>query len=260
MRECDEMSRILRNIGEELEASGITPGPASDKSEMPPLEQINAKLREVEVEIENLKASRTLFEKNHNALEEQSIVLQMGKKFYVGTGSASSELAADRELMSLSEFGVQTSSMLGVIAGTVKTDSVAALERIIFRATRGNAVFQHKPIAQLLLDGAAQRGGPEEVQKSFFMVFFTGGVLGDKVSKISTYFGATLYKYPEAPIEHAEMVLEVEKRIAESTEVLGRARAISHYTLKTAAADFATWGHVVAREKMVFDALNKCAQ
>ena len=247
---------------EEITSAGIVPSPKAENVEVPPLEVIESKLRDMEVEVENIKASQTLFEKNHNALEEQALVLEMGKKFYSKMGGegmgASSETATDRELMSLSEFGAQGSSMLGVLAGTVKSESVAALERIVFRSTRGNAVFQHKRIPKLLLDANSSRGGPDMVQKSFFMVFFTGGVLGDKVSKIATYFGATLYKYPEAPIDHAEMVLEVQKRLAESSEVLGRAKAISHLTLRGAADQLATWTHVVAREKMVFDALNKC--
>lgn len=262
VRECEEMSRILRTIEEEIVSAGIVPSPMAHEMEIPPLDVIETKLRDMEVEIENIKASQSLFEKNHNALEEQAIVLEMGKKFYAKMGDgavgASSVLASDRELMSLSEFGSENSSMLGVIAGTVKSESVAALERIVFRATRGNAVFQQKRISKQLLDPSASRGGPELVQKSFFMVFFTGGVLGDKVSKIATYFGATLYKYPEAPIEHAEMVLEVQKRLAESSEVLGRAKAISHQTLKGAADELVSWMHVVGKEKMVFDALNKC--
>lgn len=263
VRECEEMSRILRTIEGEIVSAGITPSPMAHEMEIPPLDVIDTKLRDMEVEIENIKASHSLFEKNHNALEEQAIVLEMGKKFYAKMGEggavpASSELASDRELMSLSEFGVQNSSMLGVIAGTVKSESVASLERIVFRATRGNAVFQHKRIPKMLLDANASRGSKEMVQKSFFMVFFTGGVVGDKVSKIATYFGATLYRYPEAPIEHAEMVLEVQKRLAESSEVLGRAKAISHQTLKGAANELTSWMHVVGKEKMVFDALNKC--
>ena len=58
------------------------------------------------------------------------------------------------------------------------------------------------------------------MQKTFFMVFFSGAVLGDKVSKIATYFGATLYKYPSTALDHAAMTYEVHKRKAESAQVL----------------------------------------
>ena len=100
------------------------------------------------------------------------------------------------------------------------------------------------------------KDGPELTQKSFFMVFFTGGVLGDKVSKIATYFGATLYKYPDLPGEHARMVVEVDRRLTESSEVLARSTAILNNALQRCAHDYALWTHVVGREKMVYDALN----
>ncbi|EOD24553.1 hypothetical protein EMIHUDRAFT_64876 [Emiliania huxleyi CCMP1516] len=283
VRECDELGRILRSIGDELDAAGIKPAQTRvDVLELPELGKVDTQLREVEVELESLKASQALFEKNHNALEEQAIVLAMGKNFYnTGEGAlASRELEADNELLSLSEFGAPSrwrghrpspappppltgppralSSMLGVVAGVVKTEFVASLERILFRATRGNCVFQQKRIKKLLLDAGTAKDGPELTQKSFFMVFFTGGVLGDKVSKIATYFGATLYKYPDLPGEHARMVVEVDRRLTESSEVLARSTAILNNALQRCAHDYALWTHVVGREKMVYDALNKC--
>ena len=283
VRECDELGRILRSIGDELDAAGIKPAQTRvDVLELSELGKVDTQLREAEVELESLKASQALFEKNHNALEEQAIVLAMGKNFYnTGEGAlASRELEADNELLSLSEFGAPSrwrghrpspappppltgppralSSMLGVVAGVVKTEFVASLERILFRATRGNCVFQQKRIKKLLLDAGTAKDGPELTQKSFFMVFFTGGVLGDKVSKIATYFGATLYKYPDLPGEHARMVVEVDRRLTESSEVLARSTGILNNALQRCAHDYALWTHVVGREKMVYDALNKC--
>mmetsp|Transcript_23716 Transcript_23716/g.76032 ORF Transcript_23716/g.76032 Transcript_23716/m.76032 type:complete len:358 (+) Transcript_23716:68-1141(+) len=220
VRECDDLQRILRSVEEQLVEAGIAPSScgATDTS-LPSLETVDAKLRAAEVEVETLKASQSLFERNNNALDEQSIVLEMGKKFYkTGAAPAPSESDMAASLLSLSEFGGQASSMLSVLAGVIKTESVAALERVVFRATRGNAVFQQKTIKTKLLDTSGK--APELVQKTFFMVFFSGAVLGDKVSKIATYFGATLYKYPSTALDHAAMTFEVQKRKAESAEAL----------------------------------------
>ena len=62
-----------------------------------------------------------------------------------------------------------------------------------------------------LLDLDAKAGAPQLVDKTFFMVFFAGDVLRDKISKICTYFGATLYRYPDSGVEHAEMSIQVKK-------------------------------------------------
>ena len=51
----------------------------------------------------------------------------------------------------------------------------------------------------------ASMGAAEEVDKCFFMVLFAGEVMREKISKICTYFGASLYKYPEDSLEREAM-------------------------------------------------------
>ena len=46
------------------------------------------------------------------------------------------------ELMALSEFAASGSSLLGQVSGVIKSDQARGLERVLFRATRGNAVFE----------------------------------------------------------------------------------------------------------------------
>ena len=62
------------------------------------------------------------------------------------------------------------------------------------------------------------------------MIFFSGDVAREKISKICGHFGATLYKYPETS-EHGEMLTEVIKRIAESDEVMasGEPKGVESY-------------------------------
>ena len=247
-----------------------------------------------------------------NALEEQKLVLQLGTEVYTlqANSMLQPELSRARsgmqELMALSEFGSSSNAMLGVVAGVLKRESVISLERVIFRATRGNAIFQKSPIERSLLDLDAKAGAPQLVDKTFFMVFFAGDVLRDKISKICTYFGATLYRYPDSGVEHAEMSIQVknkrkrfapslpqcrtphllphvqhvfqnsqkhtfccahppffaltqvESRLVESEEVLGRANRILMETLERVAACYGSWSLSVIKEKMIFDALNKC--
>lgn len=259
VRQADDLKRILHDLHLELQRANIHPAPVEPV--LPPLDKIEPKLRELETELQTLKASTALLQRNHNALEEQMVVLELGKEMYRKTSAtlapgAGEEPAADRELMALSEFGGASSSVLGFIAGVVPTEVAPTLEKVLFRATRGNAVFQRAAVDKPLLDET--KGGLAPVAKTFFMVFFTGGVLGDKASRIATHLGAKLYRFPDDAYGHAEMVFEVAKRLKESTQVLGRSRDILHGSLAAAAAHYGTWEHVVSREKMVHDALNKC--
>ena len=159
--------------------------------------------------------------------------------------------------MALSEFATTGSSLLGQVSGVVKKESVIALERVLFRATRGNAVFETEPIDEPLLD-ADSKGAPEQVEKVFFMVLFAGEVMRDKISKICSYFGAMLYKFPETADELDAMKIEVDKRLVESNEILSKGAQIINELLLSFAQSYATWNFVVQKEKMVFDTLNMC--
>ena len=206
-------------------------------------------------------AAADLLTKNHNALEEQRYVINLGKKYYAASAgeraNVDAEKAAKHELMALSEWGSSSKSLLGQVTGVIKLELVQSLERIIFRATRGNAVFKHEQVEEQLLETDA-KGGSRLVDKAFFMVFFSGEVLREKVSKICSYFGATLYKFPDELVDQAEMLLEVEKRIVESDEVRDRGDEVFHGALARVADVFGTWRAVVIKEKMVFNALNQC--
>jgi len=159
--------------------------------------------------------------------------------------------------MALSEFAATSSSLLGQVAGVIKREHVSSLERTLFRATRGNAVFETVPIEQPLLD-VDSKGAPEPVEKVFFMVLFAGEVMADKITKICSYFGAALYKFPEAKEDYQEMMVEVRRRLLESDEILSKGEAVMAELLGRVAGTFATWNFVVQKEKMVFDTLNMC--
>ena len=218
-------------------------------------------------EIRGLKESKDMLKKNHNSLVEQSHVLSLGKEIYQTQASfthvpkPTNELdrMASVELMSLSEFGEGTSSMLGQVAGMITREHTASLERVIFRATRGNAVFRSIPVPEPLLDtNAKSTASAEYVDKDFFMVFFAGEVLKDKISKIASYFGASLYKFPESTADHNEMTDEVARRIGESQEVMARGSQVMRELLVKVGEEYPTWSYVVAKEKMSYHALNMC--
>ena len=158
MRKCDEMSRLLRHIKDELDAAGVEPGlikPVGGE----PLEVLAVKVAEMNEEIMGLRETQDLLRRNHNALVEQKLVLELGEKLYSAQrgreslSEKSGKAPQMQELMTLSEFGASsgTSSMLGVLTGMVTRENLPVLEKIVFRATRGNALFQSTMVAQPLL-------------------------------------------------------------------------------------------------------------
>ena len=152
------MSRLLRHIKDELDAAGVEPGlikPVGGE----PLEVLAVKVAEMNEEIMGLRETQDLLRRNHNALVEQKLVLELGEKLYSAQrgreslAEKSGKAPQMQELMTLSEFGASsgTSSMLGVLTGMVTRENLPVLEKIVFRATRGNALFQSTMVAQPLL-------------------------------------------------------------------------------------------------------------
>jgi V-type H+-transporting ATPase subunit a len=263
VRRCDELARVLRTIGEEYEESDIVLGEKDEHLSMSmSIDEVEVKIREVEDELSGLKGTQDLLSKNHNALKEQKIVLELGTKIYkkkemAGASTLSVERSSTSELMALSEFATTGSSLLGQVSGVIKKEQAHALERVLFRATRGNAVFETEPVQEELLD-VDSKGGNESVEKVFFMALFAGEVMRDKISKICSYFGASLYKFPESADDLAAMSLEVESRLVESAEILSKGAQVINELLLAFASTYRTWDFVVQKEKMVFDALNMC--
>lgn len=261
VRKCDDLDRILRELLEDLEVNHITI-PESDAISLT-LDELEPKVKEAELEAKNLKSMQELFLRNHNSLKEQKLVLQLGKKIYDKSTlkhqrpSSSGTADVPAELMALSEFAGTSSSLLGQVSGVVKSSQIASLERVIFRATRGNAVFEQASIDEPLLEPDSKNAS-ESFKKSFFMVLFAGEVMRDKIQKICTYFGAGLYKFPENVAEHLEMWEEVGRRMTESTEVFTRTQQVMTDFLTKIAGDYSGWSYTVKKEKMVFDALNMC--
>ena len=255
---------MLRTIGEEYEESDIVLADKDEETSLTlSLDDIEPKIHEVEDELNGLKETQDLLSKNHNALKEQKLVLQLGTKIYTkkdlgrSLAAPSVERSSATELMALSEFATTGSSLLGQVSGVIKKEQALSLERVLFRATRGNAVFETEPIEEQLLD-VDSKGSNESVDKVFFMVLFAGEVMRDKISKICSYFGATLYKFPEAAEDLAAMSHEVEMRLGESEEILSKGAQVINELLLAFAANYQTWNFVVQKEKMVFDTLNMC--
>ena len=83
VRKCDELARVLRTIAEEYENSEIEIAEKNDKLCVSlSLDDVEPKIKEVDEELSGLKSMQDQLLKNHNALQEQRLVLELGKKIY----------------------------------------------------------------------------------------------------------------------------------------------------------------------------------
>jgi vacuolar-type H+-ATPase subunit I/STV1 len=92
-------------------------------------------------------------------------------------------------------YGTQLSEKsLAYVCGVIEKDKEATFHRVLFRVTRGNifANFIDIPDERQYVDMLGNK-----VLKRVFVVYYTGEVMKNKVSKICAAFGATRYDYPD---------------------------------------------------------------
>jgi V-type H+-transporting ATPase subunit a len=275
VRKCEDLARILDDVGAELSTLKITAPewPPEDElganglpKNVPKLESFEPFVRELDQELELAKDQLKALKSYHNTAKEALHVLVEGRKVYAkaaskvgGSGAYTGASGSELELLPLRE--ADTANVAGsmqIVCGIVKNESVQSLQRVIWRATRCNAVFCQSPIDEALLDiESLNKGNAELINKTFFMVFLVAKNSADKVKKISSYFGAELYPFPQGAAEYSEKLEFAKLQLDEATLALKVQEDQIFGVLSKVSIEYSKWVYVVARETMIFDALNK---
>ena len=149
------------------------------------------------------------------------------------------------------EVEAASSSMLSFFTGTLPRESGFPFERVLFRATRGNCVVKLTPIEEPLVDEAGNA-----MEKSVFVVFFSGAEVRSKVARICDAFGANRYALPEGLVAQREASAGFAARLRDLETVLATSHADRVATLTAAAASLPQWTSRVRREKAILLTLN----
>jgi len=255
VKKCEEVQRKLKVLKDALDHAGIEASEEKEANIDAP--SLAGLLAEKEEELQHMESQEMILKKNHNALREQKYVLDLGGKIYASQAPGTSMEGFEGQA-EVTDFASSTAtSMLSYITGVMPRMSMPAFQRVIFRSTRGNAMFYTKPIDEILYEYDLKAGETHEVEKDFFMIFMAGEVLKSKVSKIATYFGGTLYAYPDMAADKKAMTVEVDKRLAESEEILRTTATMKSTMLEETAKHYTSWNFVICKEKMIYDTFNK---
>ncbi|GAB0494357.1 hypothetical protein MMPV_005649 [Pyropia vietnamensis] len=148
--------------------------------------------------------------------------------------------------------GGGTASLLSFFCGVLPRAQRAPLDRVLFRATRGNCLARFADLPVPLPDPGT--GAP--VDKVVVMVFFSGAEVRGKASKILAAFGAAAYAFPESAAERAAAYAETRRRLRDLDLVLATAAAARRELLAGVVPRLAAWTGRVQREKAIYHALN----
>lgn len=291
VKRCDEMQRKLRFLLEEMgkadivnvenknadlqqaiASSRMLTGSGYEKSY--DLDELEVNLDELEQDLCDISAAMTKLERSKSELVEFQLVLDRAGSFFdtarrranLETGTASASVGDEASLMEapLIDGNQYTSSMqnvtspsnvnmrLGFIAGLIPQVKIASFERILFRAMRGNMFLRHQEVG-LVMDPAQC----EKVNKSVFVIFFSGERSRTKILKICDAFSANRYPLPEEPNKQASMRSEVNTRLRELSATVDASSDQKRTLLLRIHHDWDSWMALVKREKMIYHSLNK---
>lgn len=139
------------------------------------------------------------------------------------------------------------------ITGVLLASDKARFERMLFRATRGNAYARFSTIEELLTDATG-----EEVQKVVFIVFFKSASIESKIKRICDAFSAHRYDVPniDRPRDVQSQIESNFRELEDSKRILDK-NTESRVRLGIDVAQYVEeWLWVVRREKSTYHTLN----
>ncbi|GFP94839.1 v-type proton ATPase subunit a1 [Phtheirospermum japonicum] len=219
VKRCAEMSRKLRFIKDQIHKAGLVPSPSPASEPDLEIEELEIQLAEHEHGLIEMNANSEKLQQTYTELLEFKIVLQKAGDVLLSSGShvAAQETELDEnahinadssDTSSLLELEMQpgSSNQSGVrfISGIICKSKLLSFERMLFRTTRGNMLFNQEPADDKILDP----GSNEMVEKTVFVVFFSGEQVRIKILKICEAFGASCYPVPEDTTKRRQLTRE----------------------------------------------------
>lgn len=231
------------------------------------LEDLEVRLGEHEAELLEMNSNSEKLRLTYNELLEFKLVLLKAGGFLVS--SQNHVVPLDRELeeniypkdrdrahLSLLEEQMQpelpNKAGLRFISGIICKSKALRFERMLFRATRGNMFFNQAPAEGHVVDPVSG----EMVEKTVFVVFFSGEQAKTKILKICDAFGANCYPVPEDITKQRQITREVSSRLSELEATLDAGIRHRNKALTTVGHQLWRWTIMVKKEKAVYDTLN----
>ncbi|KAK4880998.1 hypothetical protein RN001_004317 [Aquatica leii] len=256
VRRCDEMERRLRYIETEVKKDKIAIPECAELPRAPnPREIINleAHLEKTEGDIRELTENGNNLKLNYLELTELKHVLEKTKTFFNEDDEPRTSTMESRALM-VDELNTSagTSQHLSFVSGVINRERVPAFERMLWRISRGNALFRQAMIETPFEDPV----NGKKIYKTVFMVFFQGEQLKSRVKKVCAGFHATLYICPSNKVERTELENNLRVRLQDLNTVLNQTNDHRQRVLTTVVRELHNWTVMVKKMKAIYHTLN----
>lgn len=146
----------------------------------------------------------------------------------------------------------QPASLLSFFTGTIDREKLSSFERVLFRATHGNCFVRFADIHEKLTDPESR----EEMEKSVFMVFFSGSAVKMKVAKICDAFHANRYAVPEDHNSQMAALTRCRTRLSDLEAIMENTTSQRAEILRDVSQQVISWREKVKRDMGIFHTLN----
>ncbi|KAK4785439.1 hypothetical protein SAY86_002128 [Trapa natans] len=268
VKRCGEMSRKLRFFKDQISKAGIV---SLEHPVMQPdieLEELEIQLTEHEHELIEMNFNGEQLWQTYSELLEFKMVLDKAGSFLlleknhhvvVEERELEESLNSNREHIETAsllekEMGPSISDQSGVnyISGIICKSKVVIFERMLFRATRGNMLFNQAPVDEEIVDPVTS----EKEVKIVFMVHFSGEQAKIKILRICEAFHANCYPVPEDVTKQQQLTREVFSRLSDLEATLDAGIRQRNKVLSSIDYNLTKWANMVRREKGIYDTLN----
>ena len=288
VRRCDDMLRVVRFLTEKIVEDGtLTLAPsAPDRAATVRLDDLDTHLRSLEVDLLEMGANADKLQTQYNELLELRRVLEKAGEFFHAAPTTATRASARKQYMgpadnadlvsgffdgmaalsaspailvsndpngSTDNFQEnQLPNLLSFFTGTISREKIASFERVLFRATHGNCIVRFSELKEQLVDPATR----EKMDKSVFMVFFSGKAIRAKVAKICDAFDANRYSIPEDSGLQMSACQECKTRLNDLEAIIATSKSHALEILREVSSNLLTWKEKIRRDMGVFHTLN----
>ncbi|XP_047325137.1 V-type proton ATPase subunit a3-like [Impatiens glandulifera] len=267
VRRCSELARRLCFFKEQMAKGGVSPSMRFTSDAHINFGDLELKLGELEAELREIIGNNEKLQRSHDELSEYKLVLQKAGEFFYSAQSGAvehqrrssevhhqSEGSMDSPLLKEQEISADPSKMvkLGFVSGLIPRAKAMGLERILFRATRGNVFLKQSVVQNSVVDPISGL----KVDKNVFIIFYSGERVKSKVLKICDAFGASRYPFSGDLDQQSQMISEASGKLSELKTTIDIGLRHRDNLLCNIAEQFENWNLHVKKEKSVYHTLN----
>lgn len=223
-------------------------------------DELEQKFEDLEKELQSIGSNQETLDRNLNELIELQYVLDKDAFFFDETDIQRAEQDEtklggrhdDERSPLVADPKYPKAINLGFVTGVIAREKLAAFEKVLWRATRGNMFLKQAPILELVKDPTSGT----DIEKNVFIIFFQGARVQAKIKKICESFGANLYPCPDSIQARNELRNQVQSRLDDLKVVLNRTQDHSRRVLIRVAANLEQWRAFVIKEKSIYHTMN----